>query len=810
MSEHREPIPSMLYNAAVGGHVTNSQQIIDENLNREQQDINEEVVAVPYNATTPNGMGKIVLKKNDNFKQVVEAQTDGNTIFVIKYDFTLTGDVTVPANCVLEFDGGSISGDGTDKDTITGNNTIIAYKSYDILKSINVAGTFSNDSVDIDIFDDADWGIKMTKSEKVSVNMYMRPITYSCNTTYYIANSHANIHGNNAKIDVYSTDFIRTPHGHGKEGILIENLIATSKNPGTGTGIFFDGGDPNPDGSTPAGNKQVRNANLLYVTLYSFHVAFRGRMWRHSSAINCVFEGCDIGYWHDGCSMEVSIKGCLIAGSEAGIYVYNEQTNSRPEGLYIDGCSIFGQDNPIYMAHPMQDLSIMNCWIESKTKAYGVAVNLSARNTECVANNIRIVGCGLSGKTIIGKQGGTTTVESTIISACNIFVGASNRAFSFYKCTRVNISNCTIFNIDQTGDNRASMDNDNLAYNINMSDCQFYGFQMAWNVSRTTLTVQTGNFNNLWYDTNVSWYIYGTDLKFKNCTGKEDSGLDSLYGVCSTESSNPAKELTLSNFSLKRGGIISVLFNNAITTSNNTLNINNAGAKNININGYSMSPNVIKAGTTAVLQYDGTNFNVISYDRYNNPNIDSDAVDLGLPSGLLWCKHNVGATNPEDNGLYFAWGETVGYADGNARNAASGVGGRNGFSLQAYQASGGTSISANLTLSQDGARATMGGDWRMPSNDEVKELIYNCYWEEATVNGKDGILFTSKHNGNTLFIPSAGRYNQLQLYSMFAYWDTSYFNSDRAWELVYAPPYVNSPDISADNRFVGQPIRAVK
>ena len=205
---------------------------------------------------------------------------------------------------------------------------------------------------------------------------------------------------------------------------------------------------------------------------------------------------------------------------------------------------------------------------------------------------------------------------------------------------------------------------------------------MAWNVSRTTLTVQTGNFNNLWYDTNVSWYIYGTDLKFKNCTGKEDSGLDSLYGVCSTESSNPAKELTLSNFSLKRGGIISVLFNNAITTSNNTLNINNAGAKNININGYSMSPNVIKAGTTAVLQYDGTNFNVISYDRYNNPNIDSDAVDLGLPSGLLWCKHNVGATNPEDNGLYFAWGETVGYADGNARNAASGVGGRNGFSLQ--------------------------------------------------------------------------------------------------------------------------------
>ena len=83
MSEHKIPIPSMLYNAAVGGHVTNSQQIIDENLNREQNDINQETVgAVPYNSTTPNGMGRIVLKKTDNVKEIVEAQTNGNTIFI--------------------------------------------------------------------------------------------------------------------------------------------------------------------------------------------------------------------------------------------------------------------------------------------------------------------------------------------------------------------------------------------------------------------------------------------------------------------------------------------------------------------------------------------------------------------------------------------------------------------------------------------------------------------------------------------------------------------------------------------------------
>ena len=122
MSEHKIPIPSMLYNAAVGGHVTNSQQIIDENLNREQNDINQETVGtVPYNSTTPNGMGRIVLKKNDNFKQVVEAQTNGNTIFIIKYDFDLNNEnITIPENCVLKFDGGSIKNGRIDF-----NNTII-------------------------------------------------------------------------------------------------------------------------------------------------------------------------------------------------------------------------------------------------------------------------------------------------------------------------------------------------------------------------------------------------------------------------------------------------------------------------------------------------------------------------------------------------------------------------------------------------------------------------------------------------------------------------------------------------------------
>lgn len=42
------------------------------------------------------------------------------------------------------------------------------------------------------------------------------------------------------------------------------------------------------------------------------------------------------------------------------------------------------------------------------------------------------------------------------------------------------------------------------------------------------------------------------------------------------------------------------------------------------------------------------------------------AVDMGLPSGTLWCKYNLDAFPEEDNhpyafdfyGNYYAWGET--------------------------------------------------------------------------------------------------------------------------------------------------------
>lgn len=113
-------------------------------------------------------------------------------------------------------------------------------------------------------------------------------------------------------------------------------------------------------------------------------------------------------------------------------------------------------------------------------------------------------------------------------------------------------------------------------------------------------------------------------------------------------------------------------------------------------------------------------------------------VDLGLPSGLLWATCNVGATNPEDYGDYFAWGETE--------------------SKEKYTEETYTYSDNNLTLPSrvaDAATANWGEGWRMPTKEEMEELDCNCTYKWAKQNGVRGRLLTGPH-GNSIFLPAAG------------------------------------------------------
>ena len=198
----------------------------------------------------------------------------------------------------------------------------------------------------------------------------------------------------------------------------------------------------------------------------------------------------------------------------------------------------------------------------------------------------------------------------------------------------------------------------------------------------------------------------------------------------------------------------------------------------------------------------------IQTDRENMTDISNvvnghEFVDLGLPTGTLWATCNVGATSPEQAGLYFAFGETTGYT---AEQITSGV---RAFNSASYAASG---ISADLTLAQDAAHVNLGGNWRMPTENECQELIDNCdvtWTDDYNGTGVAGMVFTSKVNGNTMFLPATGYCDYSSVYyigSHGLYWSASWDSSSYAWSLIFNPVYQR---VNINTRYYGFSVRGV-
>lgn len=146
-------------------------------------------------------------------------------------------------------------------------------------------------------------------------------------------------------------------------------------------------------------------------------------------------------------------------------------------------------------------------------------------------------------------------------------------------------------------------------------------------------------------------------------------------------------------------------------------------------------------------------------------------IDLGL--SVKWATCNVGAQSPEYHGDYFAWGETERY--------------KTNFTIKSYKwfpvsedyypyptkyTYGDNKDEADyrtvLELSDDAANANWGGNWRMPTPEEIEELINNCTWtwgsQKAVYDTKEGeqvfssygYKVKSKINGKSIFIPASG------------------------------------------------------
>lgn len=112
-------------------------------------------------------------------------------------------------------------------------------------------------------------------------------------------------------------------------------------------------------------------------------------------------------------------------------------------------------------------------------------------------------------------------------------------------------------------------------------------------------------------------------------------------------------------------------------------------------------------------------------------------VDLGLT--VLWASHNVGASKAEEAGGLYGWADPTG-------------------AKRSVDANDYPAAEPSYDLCEDGfdiARKQWGGTWRLPSRDELEELIEKCRWTPITYKDVEGMAVTGP-NGNSIFLPAAG------------------------------------------------------
>ena len=205
--------------------------------------------------------------------------------------------------------------------------------------------------------------------------------------------------------------------------------------------------------------------------------------------------------------------------------------------------------------------------------------------------------------------------------------------------------------------------------------------------------------------------------------------------------------------------------------------------------------------------------------------VDYGGVQL-WENGPYWAECNVGASQPEECGYYFWWGDTVGYKrnasndgwisvkDSTSFSFSSGNCPTYNKSISQLQSAVYINSTGNLVAAHDAATVHLGAPWRMPTDAEFSALINNCDTEWTSRNGVSGRLVKGRgaYSSKSIFLPAAGLgyYSYLRYLGSYGfYWSSSpnSDDSDFAWGLYF---YSGDFNRDYDYRHYGRSVRPVR
>lgn len=194
-----------------------------------------------------------------------------------------------------------------------------------------------------------------------------------------------------------------------------------------------------------------------------------------------------------------------------------------------------------------------------------------------------------------------------------------------------------------------------------------------------------------------------------------------------------------------------------------------------------------------------------------------ETVDLGLTSGILWAKCNLGAQTETDYGDYYQWAATTPlHVEGTTVNPAA------DWTLCPYTDSEGnpskyTGSDFSTLQTSDDAVASQFTGYRMPTQDDFQELIdeTNNEWvEDFNDSGVNGYKFTSKSDSSKyIFLPAAGYCSDSDLSNVGLggdYWSSSLYevNPYCAWSLYFYDEVVDMDNVTYRcDGFTVRPVR---